>query len=164
MSDADAALQLVHIRIVDLPLDLYAESSEHSDELIREFTLIKERESDDDDSRAVPRRLLELVEALTSQYGSFTTGQETQLREALERGDASISLAYRVPATVKQACVDLDGLLDEADEFCREGHDLLTLATPPRAVAFRKWFLQEFVRQADGLAPRSWQEFQALSS
>lgn len=153
---------LVEVRIVDMPLDVYAEASEHSDELMREFTLIQER--DLEDGRAVPRRLLELVDQLTATYGAFTAGQEAELRGAVERGDPTITLVYRVPASVGPACIALDRLLDEADDFCRDGQELLTLATPPRAAAFRKWFLDEFVRQADGAPPRTWQEFQASSS
>jgi hypothetical protein len=162
MSDGQGApAELVEVRIVDMPLDVYAEASEHSDELMREFTLIRER---DQDGRAVPRRLLELVDQLSATYGAFTAGQEAELRGSLDRGDATITLVYRVPATVGPACIALDQLLDEADDFCRDGHELLTLATPPRSLAFRKWFLEEFVRQADGGEPRSWSQFQASSS
>src|SRR3954449_13293775 len=101
---------------------------------MREFTIIREQDHDPDhaeDGRAVPRRLLELAEQLTGRYGSFTIGQEAQLREAVERGDAAITLVYRVPVDIKGACIALNGLLDEADEYCRQGQELLTLATPP---------------------------------
>ncbi|MDQ4097745.1 MAG: hypothetical protein M3144_07765 [Actinomycetota bacterium] len=148
--------ELVEIRIVGMPLDVYRETAEHSDELMREFALIRER--DTEDGRAVPRRLLALVEALTSRFTVFTAAQEAQLRQALDRGDATIDLVYRVPADVKQAALELGAMLDEADAFCREGHDLLTLSTPPRAVAFRIWFLDQFVRQIDGLEPTPWHD------
>jgi hypothetical protein len=162
VSDGDAAPPLVEIHILDMPLDVYSEASEHGDELMREFTLIKER--DPEDSRAVPRRLLQLVDTLTVQFATFTTAEEAELRAALGRGERFISLTYRVPATIRQACIDLDRLLDEADEFCRAGQELLTLATPPRAVAFRKWFLDEFVHQVDGRPPTTWEQFRAASS
>ena len=162
MSDGAAAPPLVEVRILDMPLDVYAEASEHADELMREFALIKER--DPDDSRAVPRRLLRLVDTLTAQFATFTSAEEAELRAAVGRGDPSITLIYRVPATIKEACIDLDRLLDEADDFCRAGQELLTLATPPRAVAFRKWFLDEFVRQAGGQPPMTWEQFQAARS
>jgi hypothetical protein len=152
----DTTSQLVDVRIVAMPLDVYREAAEHSDELMREFALIRER--DTEDGRAVPRRLLELVDKLTGEYSAFTVQQEADLRAALDRGDTSLDLVYRVPATLKEACIDLDRLLDEADEFCRDGQEMLTLATPPRAVAFRKWFLDEFVRQIDGREPTRWEE------
>jgi hypothetical protein len=46
-------------------------------------------------------------------------------------------------------------MLDEADAFCRGG-DLLMLATPDDQVAFRRWFLAEFVTQLGGGAPTPW--------
>ena len=147
--------ELVEIHVVGMPLDAYREASEHADELMREFALIRERDAD---SRAVPRRLLALVDALTHRFSGFTVAQEATLREAVERGEATIDLVYRVPPDVKQAAMELGAMLDEADAFCREGHDLLTLATPPRAVAFRNWFLDQFVRQIDGEAPTLWED------
>lgn len=148
--------ELVEVRIVAMPLDVYRQASEHTDELMREFALIREREVEG--GPAVPRRLLELVEALSTRFSVFTTEQERQLREAVERGDATIDLVYRVPPEAKQAAIELGAMLDEADTFCREGNDLLTLATPPRAVAFRNWFLEQFVRQIDGLEPTPWRD------
>ena len=150
------AAHTIAIRIERLPLALYREASEHSDELMREFALI--RESASEDGPAVPRRLQHLVDQLTGRYSMFTGPQTEQLQRALARGDASIDLVYQVPPDVKEACLALDAMLDEADQFCRNGKDLLTLATPPRSLAFRKWFLHEFVRQADGEPPRPWQD------
>jgi len=147
--------ELVEVRIVGMPMDVYRESAEHGDELMREFALIRERDAD---SRAVPRRLLALVDALTDRFSGFTAAQEADLRAAIERGDRTIDLVYRVPPDVKQASIELGAMLDEADAFCREGHDLLTLATPPRAVAFRNWFLDQFVRQIDGEEPTRWED------
>lgn len=149
--------QLVEIHIVGMPMDIYREASEHSDELLREFALI--REGDTDGSREVPRRLLMLIDELRERFTVFTAAQETAIRDALERGDETIDLVYRVPASVRAAVVDLGSMLDEADEFCHQGQELLTLATPPRALTFRRWFLDEFVRQIDGGEPRSWPEY-----
>jgi len=147
---------LVEIRIVGMPIDAYREASEHTDELMREFSLIREREADDEDGRHVPRRLLDLVDRLSREYSGFTGTQTAQLQQAVEEGAAAIDLVYRVPIAVRQACIDLGRLLDEADEYCRQGQELLTLATPARSVAFRIWFLDEFVRQIDGEAPTPW--------
>lgn len=140
-----------------MPLDVYREAAEHGDELQREFALI--RESDPADGADVPRRLLDLIAALGERFSGFTAEQEKALDAALERGETTVGLVYRVPVEIRQAVLDLGALLDEADEFCRRGDALLTLATPPRALAFRRWFLEEFVRQVDGLEPRTWQEF-----
>ncbi|HEV3363836.1 MAG TPA: hypothetical protein VG795_06790, partial [Acidimicrobiia bacterium] len=79
------------------------------------------------------------------------------LSQALERGDATVDLVYRVPAQAKEAAAALKDMLEEADEFCRRGTDLLTLASPPRAVAFRNWFLDQFTIQIDGGQPTRWE-------
>jgi hypothetical protein len=52
-------------------------------------------------------------------------------------------------------------MLDEADEFCRQGKHLLTLATPPDLRRYRQWFLGEFVAQIGGRPPTPWPLFAA---
>ena len=141
---------LVRVSILGMPLDVMQRSSEHSDELLREFALIREEGSDH-----VPARLLALIEELRGRFGSFSEGPRQAMQEAFERGDETIDLHYEVPPAVAAAARQLGALLDEADEFCRAG-DLLTLATPPDGVAFRRWYLEEFERQIDGHPPRPW--------
>jgi hypothetical protein len=46
-------------------------------------------------------------------------------------------------------------MLDETDEFCREGA-LLTLAPPEDVVAFRRWYLAELVEQVAGRPAQPW--------
>ena len=144
---------LVPVRILGLPLDVYRRSSEHSDELLREFALLRE-----DDTDHVPTRLLALVEELRGRFSGFTQGQTLAMQEALVRGDKEIDLFYEVPPDASEGVRRLAALLEEADDFCRAG-DLLTLATLPEGVAFRTWFLEEFLRQIDGKPPRPWSVF-----
>jgi hypothetical protein len=148
---------LVEVRIEQLPLRVYRDAAEQSDELLREFSLIKEQDADG--GRSVPRRLLALVSERGERFSGFSTAQTSQLEAALQRGETELDLVYRVPPEVRQASIELGAMLDEADVFCREGKELLTLATPPTALAFRRWFLDEFVRQIDGEAPLPWPEF-----
>ena len=142
--------ELVTVRILGLPLDVMQHSAEHSDELLREFALIREEGSDH-----VPARLLALIEELRGRFGSFSEGPRQAMQDALDRGEETIDLLYEVPATVAGAARQLGDLLDEADDFCRGG-DLLTLATQPDGVAFRRWYLEEFQRQIAGRPPRPW--------
>ncbi len=148
---------LVEVQILEMPLDVYREASEHTDELLREFTLMRESETTSPPN--VPDRLVALMDELTERFSGFTTQQEADLRAATERGDETLDLCYRVPPEVKEACVALEQMLDEADEFCRSGDALLTLASSPRTVAFRRWFLGEFIRQVEGHRPMPWREF-----
>jgi hypothetical protein len=146
---------LVTVRLIDLPVALHAQASEHSDELMREFTYLR-AQSVDPDAPNVPSRLLDLVDELTGDYSGFTVGTQAELDGAIAEQRASIDLEYRVPSSVGPACVHLGELLDAADRYCREGEHLLTLATPDELVAYRRWFLEEFIRQAAGQAPRPW--------
>lgn len=148
--------QLVDVRMLGVSLDAYRRSTEYHDELFREFALITEgRREDIHGSDAVPARLLALIAELTARFSGFSAGANAALRDALERGDERIDLVYSVPPEVAPACEAFDRLLDESDAFCRAG-DLLTLAPPPEAVAFRKWYLGEFVAQVGGAEPTPW--------
>ena len=93
---------------------------------------------------------------LNSRYSMFTAEQEQQLSAALAAGDSTIDLVYRVPASVGPAAADLGAILDEADDYCREGRLLLTLETPRALVTYRRWFLDQFVEQSQGRPGVSW--------
>ncbi len=101
----------------------------------------------------MPARLTALVDELRGRFSGFTLQPEAELADAAARGADTIDLEYHLPPEAIQAAADLGAMLDEADEFCRNG-DLLTLATPPEALAYRRWFLGEFARQAAGEAAR----------
>ena len=150
-----AADGLVTIRLLELPVRIHAKASEHTDELMREFTYIR-AQSEDPEGTTVPAKLLDLVDELTGRFSGFTAGSEAELDAAVTDGTTSIDLEYVVPPDVAAACIHLGELLDDADEYCRDGDVLLTLATPDDLVAYRRWFLDEFVRQASGEPPRPW--------
>jgi hypothetical protein len=154
--------ELAEVRLLAIPVDVYIRSQEHSEELMREFTLIAEQlaEGGLPPSHPVPVRLVRLIERLNAHYGEFSIAQEEELaRAANDRRAVIDELVYRVPASVGDAARELDALLDEADEYCRAGQHLLTLATPPELVGFRRWFLGEFIEQVAGRAPLPWPEY-----
>ncbi|MEA3075844.1 MAG: hypothetical protein QOF60_752 [Actinomycetota bacterium] len=147
---------LRRVVLVGLPVDIHAKAGEHSDELMREFTYLR-AQADDPDAADVPARLLALVDDLQGRYGAFTAGSQLELDQAVADGRPTIDLEYNVPADVVEACRHLEELLDQADEYCMAGDHLLTMASPPDLVAYRRWFLGEFVRQVrDGGAPNPW--------
>jgi hypothetical protein len=45
--------------------------------------------------------------------------------------------------------------MEEADSYSREAR-LMALAPTPDLYALRRWTVEEFVRQYDGLPPRPW--------
>lgn len=154
----DEDTEVVHVRIVGAPVALWQRSSEHSDELMREFSLIVSGSATGEGTHAVPHRLVRLVEELTSQYGALSEANEQRLADAAAAGETAIDLDYELPVGIEVAVDRLAELLDAADEYCRTGEHLLTLATPPDQLRFRRWFLSEFSRQARGEAPEAWSE------
>lgn len=148
---AEVTADIRTIRLLNLPVRLQGRAAEHHAELMREFALLELADSSD-----VPARLLQLMASLQSQYAAESEGPRLQLEAALARGQRSIDLEYQVPPAASEAVAALGSMLDEADEYCRQGDQLLTLANPPEMVAYRRWYLGEFVRQIAGEPPRPW--------
>lgn len=154
-------LALHEVRLVGVPIAVHAAAQEHSAELMREMYLIAQQMHAGGGGGAehLPVRLVQLVEALTGEYSGLTVAQDRQLEEAIARGVAAIDLEYRIPVAAAAAAQHLGAMLDEADEYCRAGQHLLTLATPPELVRYRQWYLGEFVAQLDGRPATSWPDF-----
>lgn len=146
-------IELVEVRLLDLPTALWAEAQEHTDGLLREFAHIAHGEADDPGS--TPRRLVGLVDTLRARYGRFAAAPRREIAEAQSRGIPSVDVTYRVPAGLAETIDTFEALLDEADEFCRAGA-LLTLTAPPQVVRYRRWLLGEFRRQSAGEPPTPW--------
>jgi hypothetical protein len=155
----------VEVRLMGFPLALHAQAVEHHEGLLREFRLIAYGAEQPSEARYqfLPARLVDLVERLNSRYAGMGDAQEAQVDEARACGRQSIDLVYQVPPSVAEASRELGVMLEEADEFCRRG-DLLTMATPPHLVRFRRWYLNEFVRQVEGDPPCSWDEYERTRS
>ncbi|HVT64302.1 MAG TPA: hypothetical protein VHD81_04050 [Mycobacteriales bacterium] len=149
---------IVEVHLLQLPVQVWARTQQHTDELLREFVLIAQQFRQEEAAAApVPLRLTQLVEELSGSYGSFSEEQEARLFEAAAAGEVAIDLTYQVPAGAAPAARHLGDMLNEADEYCRSGEHLLTLETPAELVRFREWFLEEFRRQVAGEPPRPWQ-------
>ena len=153
--------ELYEVRLIGFPLALHARGVEHHEELMREFQLLAIDPPTSTPGHQVPQRLIELVTELTRNYGAFTDAVDAEREAARARGEESVDLTYRVPAYATEAVDRLDRMLAEADEFCRAGERLLTLATPPDAAAFRRWYLGEFTAQIGGTEPTPWPVYAA---
>ena len=147
---------LVEVRLVDLPVALHQRTSQHIDDLRREFTYIAAEPG------SVPQRLLDLAHHIGAEFGRFSEGPRAALHEAADAGRESVELVYRFPPHAAVAARQADDMLDEADAFCRDGQ-LLTLAAEPEALAYRRWFFGEVMRQIEGEAPRPWPEYRAAA-
>lgn len=141
------------VRLLGLPLELHRRAADHMAAMNREFALIHAVEAEES---SVPRRLLELTAELRERFRPFSGEASARLEAALERGESTIDLVYSVPGDAADASRTLGELLDEADAYCRAGEHLITLATPPDAVAYRRWYLDQFVEQIAERAPVPW--------
>jgi hypothetical protein len=148
---------LCEVVLLRFPLAIWQRSQEHVDELLREFALIAQAEEAHPTS--VPRRLLDLVASLTNTYAGISTRPEEERDDAIARGETEIDLLYRTPADAADAVRHLGDMLEESDEYCRQGAHLLTLQTPPEQLRFRRWFLSEFLDQMDGRPPTPWPDY-----
>jgi hypothetical protein len=150
---------LIEVELLEMPLGLRHRALQHSDELLREMTLIALQDSRSHD---LPVRLTQLASDVQVNFGAFTANPEAEIDAAVERGDAVVQrVVYHVPASVSAYCRHLIEILQEADEYCRRGEYLLALECPPDIYAYRMWALLEFERQLAGEAPTSWPKYAA---
>lgn len=156
MTDA-ARDDLVEVRLVGVPIPLRERSTQHSDELLREMTLIAQEAETGD--TALPTRLVQLAADVGATYSEFTVHADAQMDAAAEAGIDVIDVVYNVPPTVAGFCEHILSVIEEADAYCRQGRYLLTLATPPDILAYQRWILGEFIRQPRGEAPMSWPDY-----
>jgi hypothetical protein len=160
------ASELRTVQVLRMPLAVSARSTQHFEELMREFALItldtgRERENTDS-ARPVPERLLAVVAELTNDFAAFTAAVTAQREEAAARGDSEIDLTYHVPPWTTDAVRQLETLLEEVDDYCQSGQHLITLATPPESLAFRQWYLEEFIAQIEqDREPVPWPDYVA---
>ena len=156
--------QMVTVHIVALPVDIHVQAQQHGDEVTRELMLVAEQLHQQGNSGGLPARFIELVSTLNTRYSIFTAEQELQLANAIESGHPTVDLSYTLPASVAEAAGHLGEILDEVDQYCREGKLLLTLETPPSLVTYRRWFLDQFVDQATGKPPVAWSDYQPAAT
>lgn len=143
------------IEILQAPVRLWDRSTTHTAELMREFALLTIG-SESGTTRHVPDRLLGVVADLRARYAGISARQAEQVERAVTAGELTLDVSYQVPPCVAEACQTLQDLLDEADEFCARGTALMTLVSPPDQQEFRRWYLQEFIRQSAGQPPTPW--------
>jgi len=140
------------VRLVNVPVRVLEATRRHHDEVMHEFSLLAVQEKQPDD---VPKRMLELIDALGREYAATSNQSDAQVEAAIERGDSTVDLTYEVPDHVVDAADRLATLMDEADEYCKR-EQMLALQRPKIAKDFAQWYLDEFRRQIAGEPPQPW--------
>jgi hypothetical protein len=152
--------QLRRVVLQDCPLDVIERSRRHTEALIREFAFIT---ASDADRSSVPARLLAVVDRIRSRLTGLNEAIEEQLERARQRGDEAVDLAVVLPVDGHALALELKGLFDEAEEFCRAG-ELLTLAESGDVRTFRDWYFQQYIDQLDGAEPVPWSEWRTAQA
>jgi hypothetical protein len=146
---------VVTIHLLGLPLPLAERARQWFEELLREFALI--HAGADQSQHDVPQRLMAMVDALVTRYAGINDDARDRLESAIDRGELVIAdHELQVPPSARAALQALDAMMDDADEFCRQGRHLLTLAEPEDVRRYRRWYLTQIVTQLDGGAPTPW--------
>lgn len=145
--------QLVEVLHLQLPVALHHRTAQHLDDLLREFSYL------DTSHTELPTQLLRLRDDLRARFSAFTSGPLVELQAASAAGTASVDLRYVVPLGAGPVALQVMDMLDAADDYCRAGEHLLTLAAPEETAHYRRWYFSEFARQCAGEPPTAWSVF-----
>jgi hypothetical protein len=150
LAQAGPAEESRDVRLLGLPLALFAAQLARHRALMRELRLVRREDGDRDRDR----ELLRLAQELEA-YQGMGESTEGQRAAALARGQSAIDITYSLPADAGPACQRMMELLRDADHLAAQGA-LLALPSEPDEVAVREWFLCEISRQCAGEAPTPW--------
>lgn len=151
------SVELKEVHLLRLPVPLAERARQHFEGLMREFALVAAGGDGGHPEQRVPARLIELMEALTAQFAGVNTAADARLEDAIDTGQESIEDHVLVlPIEAAPASRALGEMIDEADDYCRQGEHLLTLATPADCVAYRGWYLGQVISQLEGHPPIAW--------
>jgi len=128
---------------------------EHDADLLRELALVRVS-ADQPEESSVPARLLQIAQEVRDDYGSVGAEPDARMDAAFARGVEHLDVTYTVPADILPFIRRVRQALVDAEEFCRSGNYLLTLAATPDVAAYREWVLDEFERQLTGGSPAPW--------
>ena len=140
------------IEVLGVPPMAHLRFQHHYRELRREVRLLAFAHAED---YPLAKNLSDLFATLDAELRGGIGAD--QIEDALQAGRESQDLHLCVPADTAASFGRFLELLELADSFCRQER-LLSLARTPDQRHFQRWFLGEFVRQSDGLAPSPWHD------
>ena len=150
LADVGEPAEMLHVRLLDMPVRVFADFRHRYEELTRELRLLALAHPTDYPVSHELAQLALQVEAERRQARG-TEQLEKAIANDLDRAD----LDYRVPPTAPATMARLLDLLEKANEFCRQER-MLAVAATPQQLALQRWYLNEFIRQGAGEEPRPW--------
>lgn len=141
---------LILVRVVDLPVQLFAHFRKRYYELGRELRLLSLEHGQD---YPVATTLTDLI--LQAEQERRLAEDVERLDDAVARGVDRMTVDYHVPPSAPATMGRMLEMLEKADDFCREQR-LLVLAASPQQRELQRWYFSEFVRQGAGEDPTPW--------
>jgi len=138
------------VRLLDMPVQVFVHHRTHYHELLRELRLLALA---DPAARPLAQELADL--SVQVERDRRRSDGVDRLAEAAAAGLDRADLAYVIPSDAPARMARLLELLEDADELAASRR-LLAVTPGPQAVALRRWYLGEFVRQAHELEPLPW--------
>lgn len=133
------------IALGDVPTELLLSAKTHVDNLVREFTLAASG-ARSGATGAVPEPVAELIGAVVNGFAEARQAIKRQALAAAEAGQERVRLELTLPVSAAKAGEEYLRALDETDSYCR-AQRLLTLESPPQHRVFRRWYVEELIRQ-----------------
>ena len=127
------------IRLLSVPVQLFRAMQQHTDALLREYTLMA----------------LNTGNRPHTHLDVDRTALPVQLQTALERGHSTVDLVVSAPSEARKTLGQVHRALEEADELAVAGK-LLTGPALPEIRALRAWMMGQLRDQLDGLPPVRW--------
>ncbi len=146
----DDAVERLEVQLLNLPVQLFAASRVHYEELTRELRLLALAHGED---YPVATEVTEL--ALQSEQERRLARGVEALDRAIHAGVDHVDLTYQVPTSTPATMARMGELLEKAEAFCQQER-MLSTAAPPLQLELQRWYLCEFVRQGAGEPPRPW--------
>ena len=133
-----SAVEEVHL--TGMPVELFLESQNHQQDLIRELALIDIGDRFHHGETPMPVRVATLMGDIFDQYGDVRSITRQQALQALAAGSPTVTLVVPVRPGITEALERWLHVVEEADRLCSEGV-LLTLSAKPEVRELRRWYV-----------------------
>jgi hypothetical protein len=150
------------VRLVDVPVALFAASEQHTNDLLREIALMAA-------GRPGAGRGHQYSDLLTTtdRYAHRPAGARARIAESValaqRSGWDSVTVDFDADASAADAALAWEELLVRFDAMSAEER-LLTLPADPELRAYRAWYVRELVEQVrTGRLPVSWERARHLA-
>jgi hypothetical protein len=149
--EVDAEIR--QVQLLGVPIELFFQTRQQHDELIREFAVLGLGHGELDAS--LPPELRHLIQELGLTFTRAEVRANEEVEAAARAGLPTMDLHYLVPATVVDGADRLEALMARADELCTQGL-MLTMPRTPAMLAFSAWWLGELRGQVAGRPAMPW--------